>query len=813
MSHFLFDLRIAWRSLLRRPGLLVVGVVTLGLGIGVAATVFAAVDTLLLRSVPGVREPERVVEIGRSFQGRGFDSLSYPDVVDLSEQRDVFEAVAGWDLEPMSLSTGGAGERILGFLVSPSYFGILGVEPGQGRFFLPEEGDPADPRPVVVVSHDFWQRRLGGESDVVGRTVEIDRQTLTVVGVAPPDFSGHVVGFEPEVWMPLSMTTAARPGRTEWSHRNSNWLMVVARLAPGVTEEQADARVAALFEGLRQEHPDLYRQKQARVLPLGPVPGAGRGAVGMFLTVVMGLVGLLVLVVCVNLGGLLLARGTSRRREMAVRLAVGSGRSRLVRQLLLETLVLFLLGGAAGSLVAVWGAELLSSFRLPFPDAPRLELTPDLRVMGFALGAALVSGLIFGLIPALRASRPDLVPALKNDAEGGGRGGALRRSFVAAQVALSLLLAVSAGLFLRSLGEAGAIDPGFEPGAVVTASFDLALDGYDEPEGQRFLAELSDRLEQLPGMDSAAVARDLPMDLSSHGNSVYPEGWEAMDDDRGFGTDLNIVTPGYFETLSILPLRGRVFGPEDRPGAPGTVVVSSTFAEQVWPGKNPLGRSLRFEVPDAEPLTVVGVVADVKNQLLSETTSPMIYLPLTQHYRPQLQLVARPRPEAAAGFGSRVRGEVLAVDPRLALGPVMPLAELTAVGLLPQRLAAALTTGLGFLALLLSGIGVYGVAAYATALRRREVGIRMALGADRQGVLSAVLRRELWLALPGFVVGALLALVASRLLESLLLGVSPLDPAALLGAGGLLLVVVLAAGFLPARKASRLEPMAALKTE
>lgn len=813
MSDLLFDLRIAWRSLRQRPALLVTAVVTLGLGLGVAATGFAALDTLVLQPVPGISEPDRIVEIGRSFEGQGFDTLSYPDWVDLTEQARVFESVAAWDLEPMSLSTGGAGERILGFIVSPSYFAALGVEPHRGRLFLPDEGDPADPRPVVVVSHDFWQDRLEGAADVVGRTVEIDRQSLTIVGVAPPGFSGHVVGFEPEVWVPLSMTTAARPGRTEWSHRNSNWLMVLARLAPEATQQEANAQVSVLFAALGQEYPDLYRQKQARVLPLGPVPGAGRGAVGMFLTVVMGLVGLLVLVVCVNLGGLLLARGTSRRREMAVRLAVGSGRARLVRQLLIETLLLFVLGGAAGCLVAVWGAELLSSFQLPFPEAPRLEIVPDLRVMGFAFGAALLCGLTFGLLPALRASRPELVPALKNETGDGRRGSRLRRSFVAVQVALSLLLAVAAGLFLRSLGEAGEIDPGFDPEGVVTASFDLALDGYRDAEGRRFVDELSERLEAVPAMASAALARDLPMDLSSHGNAMYPEDWEGPVEERALSTDLNFVTPGYFETLSILALRGRVFDSRDRLGAPGVAVVSSTLAERVWPGEDALGRQLRFETPDAEPLTVVGVVADVKNQLLSEDTRPMLYLPLAQHYRSQLQLVARPQPDAAAGFAARVREAVLSVDPRLALGPTMPLAELTAVGLLPQRMAAALTAGLGFLALLLSGIGVYGVAAYSTALRRREIGIRMALGEDRQGVLATVLRRELWLALPGFLVGVLLALGVSRLLEGLLLGVSPLDPAALLGAVGLLLAVVAVAGFLPARRAARLEPMAALKTE
>lgn len=813
MTDLLFDLRIAWRSLRRRPGLVVTAVVTLGLGLGALTTGFAAVDRLLLRPLSGVGSPERILEIGRSFQGRGFDTLSYPDVEDLRRLEDVFDGVAAWDLEPMSLSTGGAGERILGFLVSPSYFDVLGVKPAAGRFFHADEGDPADPRNVVVVSYDFWQERLGGARDVLGRTVEVDRQPLRVIGVAPQDFASHVAGFRPEVWVPLSMAAAARPGRSAWSHRNSNWLMVLARLAPGMSREQAGVRVGSLFEALRQEYPDLYRQKQARVLPLGPVPGGGRGAVGAFLGVIMGLVGLLTLVICVNLGGLLLARGTSRRREMAVRLAVGSGRARLVRQLLLETLLLFVCGGAAGCLVAVWGAELLSSFRLPSPEAPRLELTPDLRVMGFAFGAALASGLIFGLLPALRASRPDLIPALKNEAESGGRSGRLRRGFVAAQVALSLLLAVAAGLFLRSLGEAAEIDAGFEPSGVLTTSFDLALDGYGETEGRRFVEALLERLDAAPGVASAALARDLPLDLSSHGNGVYPEGWESGEESESFGTDVNFVTPGYFDALSILPLRGRVFGTEDRPGAPGTVIVSSRFADQVWPGDNPLGRRLRFESSDAEPLTVVGVVADVKNQLLSETTGPMIYLPLAQHYRSQLYLVARPRAEAVEGWTGQLRETVLDLDPRLALSPVIPLDELTAVGLLPQRLAAGLTTGLGLLALLLSGLGVYGVAAFAATLRRREIGIRMALGADRRGVLTGVLGRELRLSLPGFVVGALLALGVGRLLESLLLGVSPLDPVALLGAAGLLLIVVCAAGYLPARQASRLEPMAALKTE
>lgn len=813
MRDLLFDVRIAWRGLRHHPALLAVAVLTLGSGIGVAATVFAAVDHLLLSHVPGVTEPERVVEIGRSFQGQGFDTLSYPELVDLSERVPELASVAAWRTEPLSLATGDGGERIQGMIVSPSYFEVLGVAPVHGRFFLDEEGDPGDRRAVTVVSHRFFTERLAADPTAVGRTVEIDRQPFTVVGVAPEVFRGHVVAMEPDVWVPLGATALVRPEiAPAVPSRGTSWLHLMGRLAPGASVDQADAAVAALFDALRAEEPEVYRQRSARLLPLRFVPGGGREATRIFFSLVGGLVALLVIVVCSNLAGLLLARGLGRRREMAVRLAVGASRGRVVRQLLVETLLLFVAGGAAGALIAAWGTELLRSFRVPFlPSAtPVLDVHPDLRLLAFAFGVSLVAALIFGLVPALQASRPELVAGLKDDAwSPGTRGGRLRRGFVALQVAVSLLLMVAAALFLRSLGAAAEIDTGFEAREVRTLTFDLSQDGYSDDEGARFVDRLLDRLEGAPRVAAAALSLDLPLDFAQHGNGFFLEGDEPGDPPRG--TDFNVVSAGYFETLGIPLLAGRGFTRGDRAGAPLVVVVSRRFAETVWPDGDALGRQLRFFAVGTEPRTVVGVVGEVKNQTLSEETEPMLYLPLSQQYEPELYLTARPAEAADPDFAPMLHREMLELDPALALGPVQPLSTITSVSLLPQRLAAGLTTGLGLLGLLLSGIGVYGVVAYAASARRHEVGIRMALGADRLRVLGTMVRREMLLAAPGLLAGLLLALAAGRLLDSLLLGVSPLDPLALGVSVVAMALVVLLASFLPARRASEVDPAEALR--
>jgi predicted permease len=557
---------------------------------------------------------------------------------------------------------------------------------------------------------------------------------------------------------------------------------------------------------------DQRYRRSAAAKPIGLVPGAGRGPVAAFFGLILGVVGLVLLITCANIAGMLIARATAREREIAIRLAIGAGRARLIRQLLAESVVLFALGGAAGLLLATWLTRILSATRLPIPIRLDLDFAPDLNVLVAGMAVALVTGLVFGLVPALQASRPDLVGALKREAASGrGRAGRTRRIFVAGQVALSVVLLVSAGLFLRSLQQAAAIDAGFDPTNVDIVAFDLSIDGYDEDRGLVFIDDVLSRMRDRPGVRGAALALDLPLDLGSHGYPVFPEGWNAAAGASGMGAAYNVVSEEYFETLSIEIERGRSFEASDREGSRPVVVVSGTFAEQAWPGENAVGRRVR-RTADSEWMTVIGVAADVKNQMLSEEGEPMIYYPVRQRYSPSAILVVRG--DAAAG---RMTDAMLAtlrdIDPALSLDPPQQLEAYTAIGILPQRIGAIVTSSLGVIALLLSAIGVYGVIAYMVSQRTREIGIRVALGASRADLVRLVLRGGMTLTLPGLAIGVLLASGVGRVMRGFILGVAPGDPLTFLLMPAILLAAIVLASIGPATRASAVEPLKALRAE
>lgn len=838
------DLRIAWRTLRRRPVYALTVVGTLALGLAAASVVFSLIDHLLLRPVPGVGEPRAAVEIGRSFQGQGFDTLSWPEFEDLAGL-DEFAAVAVVRDDRVSVQQrveagdpgGPPTHRRPALVVSPAYFEAMGVVPARGRFFTAGEGDPHDPREVVVVSHRFWQRELGSDQGVVGSTLRVNRVPFTVVGVASADFRGHDALSQPDLWLPTGalvhtseLHVGVVPGGeveagTETSYRNSNWLHVVARLAPGVSVRQADAAVAGLFASLRHQFPDVYEQKNARVLPLRAAPGGVRSQATWFLGLLLALTGILVAVSCANVSGLFLARTADRRRELAVRLAVGSGRTRLVRQLLVELCVLYAAGAGLGFWLSLGAAEALVSALPTLAEVgmPRLEIAPDLRVFAFSLAVALVAALATGALPALAASRPELVPALKSGAEGGLTGGRrgvgvgrLRRVFVSLQIALTLLLLVTSGLLVRSLQASGEAELAFRTAGVATVSLDLASEGYDEAAGLELGHRFLERAAALPGVAEAALVLDLPLDLSSHGTAVYLDGG-GEGAEREMGVEFNVVSPGYFAALG-LPLRaGRKLGPRDTPQAPRAAVVSRAFARAAWPEATAgeiLGRRFRFGDSEAPWTTVVGLVDDVANQTFGEEVDPMVYLAWEQHYAPNVYLVVHAEGgDAAAGVVATRAAvdELRHLDPDLAVGPIRELRQITDLSRSPQRLATGVASGLGLVALLLASLGIYGVVAFAAARRRREVGIRMALGAERGQILRGVLRRELATLVPALVVGVGLALLAARGLRGLLYGVGPADPLALTAAVGLLLAAILTAALLPARRSAAIDPAEALR--
>lgn len=806
------DLHFALRGYRRRKGLAVIAVLTLAVGLGATTAIFSVANALLLRPPPGIAQPDRVVEVGRTYEGRGFDTFSYPDFTALREQASPpFDRLAAFDWEVASFTQGGAGVRAWVQLVSPAYFDVLGVGTSLGRTFVADEAWPPGAHPVAVLDYAFWQDRLGGDPEVLGHTIWLNRRPFTVVGVLPAAFRGHTVAFTPDVYIPLAMSDVPRG---TWDRRGSQWLSVLGRLAPGASVEEARTAARTVFDRLRAASPELYRRRSADVQPLVAASAALRDMVAMFMTVLAGLVGLVLLITCANVAGLLLARAADRERELAIRMALGSGRRRLAGQLLVEALALFLLGGVAGLLLAAWLTRLFAGIELPVPVPLDLDFRPDALVFGVGLGLALVTGVVFGLAPALRASKPDLVPALNEDTgTGGGRTGRPRRVFVATQVALSLSLLLAAGLFIRSLRQAGEMGKGFEPENVHVVALDLALEGYDAGEDVRFHETLLERLASVPSVTSAAVARDLPLDLSGLGVSYWVDGaWDGEGRPPYVGSAHNVVSHGYFETLRMPVLRGRVFTEHDDAGAEPVVVVSRELATRAWPDDEALGKGLRFSDDRDRAYTVIGVVEDTRNHYLTQPVAPMAYRVQGQAYRSEAYVVVRSAP-GASGVPPAMRREILALDPQLALSPVFPLDDYTSVGLLPQRMAATLASALGVLALLLSALGIYGVVAYSVARRTREIGLRMALGARGPDVARLVLRSMAAWAVPGMLAGIPIGIGLGHLARSLLIGVSPVDPATLAAVAALLLAVALAASLVPARRAAVMHPMEALRSE
>jgi predicted permease len=815
MDRLVQDVRYAVRQIRRQPGFAVVATLSLALGVGANAAVFNAARMLVLRPVPGVAEPERVVELAPD-EG-GFSSLAYPDFVDLRGRIPALEAMAAYAMGEFSFSAVEGAERIIGLHVTPEYFTVMGVEPHRGRLLLPEDDRDGGATQVAVLSHRFWETRLGASPAVVGSTVRVNRVPFQVIGIAPPDFRGHTVVFQPDVYLPFH--TAPLLGTTDaevFDSRRSSWHQAVALLAPGASVQQADAQVKSAYAALAQVHPETNAGRGGIVVALGLVPGDARAAVGAFVAVLEGMVLLVLLVTCANVAGMFVSRHTAREREMAVRLSLGAARPRLVRQLVTEAMIVFLLGGALGTLTGLWLLSLAPVDLIPVPFPIRLDLSPDPGALAAALALTLGTGVAFGLLPALGATRLDLTSALRNGATRRAGLGWLRRSFVAGQVAFSLVLLVSAGLLLRALDRAAEIRTGFDPSLVLRTGVNLELEGYTETEGLAFQERLVERLRRIPGVTSAALADDLPLDLSRQGTLIVPEGSSGADARSRVLGDYNQVSPEYFETLRIAVLEGRPFESADAAGGEPVAIVSRTFAARVWPGESAVGRRVSVLTSIAggvgEPRTIVGVVEDVKSQLVSEELRPAVYLPLSQAYSAETNAIVRAE-EGDVRLGALVREALLELDPAMSIQPVVSLESFTSVGLLPQRLAAGLASVLGLLAVLLAGIGIYGVVAFAVTQRTREIGVRVALGASRSSIRRLVLRGGLKLVLPGIALGLLAAVGTGYVLRFLLLGVSPVDPLALGSMGVIVLAVVVLACLLPGRRAAGIEPVRALKAE
>lgn len=811
MESFLREMRLALRFLMQRPVFAILATVSLGLGIGASTAIFSVVNALVLETPPGLGGPDRIVEIGRTTGGRGFDTFSYPELEDLQANAAPLEEIAGWTLAPISFSMGTVGERRMAFHVSHNYFATLGLEPWRGRFFAADEDRVPTGTAVTVLSHRFWRERFDADPAVIGRDVLINRVAFRVIGITPPEFRGHMAGIHPDLFIPLTAIAQTAPGREQFTVRNSNWLIAIGRLAPGATIAQADAAASSVIEQGGDPETDPQRMRSARVVPLGPIPGPGRAPATAFLALLGGLIGLVLLITCANVAGMLIARAVAREREIAIRLALGANRAPLVRQFLLESILLFAAGGVAGVALASWLTSAASSVQLPAPFPIDIDVRPDPFVLMFGLALSLVTGLLFGLVPALQSTRFSVITALKAEAtRRGSRGASLRRFFVSAQLGLSLLLLIASGLFIRALQRASDLDVGFDPAGVQTIAFDLAIDGYDDVRGQAAILALLERMRAVPGVQEVGIASDLPLDLSEFGTVAFVD---ATGDPLGqtrVSTAFNHITEGYLEAIAVPVRAGRTFDSSDRTGSPPVIIVSEAFANAAWPRESAIGKRV-FTTPDRSgALTVIGVVANTRNQTLMEDEKPMMYRPLAQQYTTGTYMVVRAAPSVHA---DDIVAAIRAVDPNLALGPVQTLADINSVGVLPQRLAATVTTTLGLLALLLSGLGVYGVVAFTMTQRTREFGVRVALGAERRDVVRLVLANGFRLALPGLTLGLGLAFVGSRALRALLLGVPPGDPLTFVLTPSILLLIVLLACAGPARRASGVEPIRALRSD
>jgi predicted permease len=796
------DLVYALRQLRRSPGFTAVAVLSLAIGIGANVTIYSGARAFLQRPPDAVRPAELV----RVYRG-AHSPLPRDWFLHFARNSRTLTDMIAEDPMPLGLERGpGESERVYATVVSENYFRALGVPPALGTVFAGEPGDPVGA--VVVLSHAFWTSRLGGDPGIVGRTLRLNAQPFTVVGVAREGFQSSQFGWAPAVFIPLSEQARLRglaPGALAQSS-----FYITGRRARGRTPEQVEAELLGLAATLPDAPLELTQPGAFRVERARGITAEVRTPAAVVSAFLMAVVGLVLLIACANLANLLLARATVRRREVAIRLALGVSRARLVRQLLTESVVVALVGGAAGFGVAAYLTRLLPRL---LPDVPEVafDLSPDGRVLLFAAVLAVVTGLVFGLLPALQASRTDIQGVLKADSPGSGsRRSRLRSAFLVAQVSLATVLLVAAALFLRGLGNAAGIDPGFRSARVADLPIDLSLRQYDDERGRVYYRELLERVRGLAGVEAAALIGFVPLSGSNSGTGVAPATADPTDRSAFRGTTFTPVAPGYFAMFGIPIIRGRAFEDGDREGVPAVAIANESFARMMWPDAEAVGQRALFGGDDV--VTIVGVVPDTKYKSLGDQNEPFLYLPSTQWYQGAMVLQVRLANDTPAERVA-IRRTVQALDPGLPLPAITTMAHDMGISLLPARLGAGLLGAFGGLALLLASLGVYGVTAYLVGQRTAEIGIRTALGASAGNVLALVMRDTVRLVAIGSALGLAGGIGVGRIASGWLYGVGALDPLALGGAVAVLLAVALLGTWLPARRALAVDPIRALRSE
>ena len=817
---FTTDLRHSIRLLGRSPIFTLTSVVSLALGIGAAATIFSLTDALLFEPTVGVQEPSRVVDIGRANYGSGFDNMAHPTYKNMREHSQTVDVAAvGFVGGPMSLGSNGSSERVIGTLVSGNYFDVLGTRAALGRFFRADEDLVPGERPVVVLSHAMWTRRFNSDPAILDQPLRLNGREFAVVGVAEEGFQGSsMIGTD--LWVPMAMVQVVRgmPDSSMLTQPRGVWHVAIGRLKPGVAIGEAEAELNTLNEAYKKSQPEANPAHTIRLASMGRIPGPVRTPFLAFIGFLFALTGALLAIACSNVAGMLLARAATRRREMATRLAVGAGRGRLISQLLTETMVLFAAAAVVSVPLTYWLVALLagSLTALPVPVSLNLDIHMNLRVMVFAFGIALLTGIIFGLAPARHALGGDLAPMLHGaNATADRKRFRLRNGLVTAQVALSLMLVVTAFLFVRSLDRAARTDPGFTIDNILLVNVEVALSGYREQQAVELFTRYRERLKAIPGVESVANARMIPLQGSGFGlGSVRVPGYVSPGRDDGrFDSDWDVVSPEYFDTINMKIVEGRAFLDSDRAGAPWVAIVSETFARQAWPGQSAVGRTFfqRTDDPEERPIQIVGVSRDAKYRYISSPNAPYIYVPLAQQPQATMEFYIRHAP--GRQIAPEVRTVMAQVEPNVPIVMLQTFEQAASFGLIPQKLAAWIAGAVGSIGIFLAALGLYGLMAFLVTQRTREIAIRMALGASNRDMRTMVLRQAAMLGLIGGVIGLVLAGAVGTLAQSLLVGVPPIDPVSFGGTALFFLIVLAIAAWMPASRAAATDPATALRAE
>lgn len=812
MSTLLQDFRYGVRVLLKSPGFSIIAILTLALGIGANSTIFSWINSTVLNPIPGVSDTSRFAELAAGKEDDP-SPISYPDYVDLRDHNRSLSNLMAFSMWSMDLTGNNKPQRVWGVFSSVNYFDTLGVHPFLGRTFLPVEGTRPGGAPVVVLSYHLWESHFGGDRSIIDKTIQINKHPYTVIGVAPPIFEGTQTGVRADLWLPAMMAQQFTNANGNWlQERGTGWMMLIGRMKPGVTREQAQAELGNLYGQIAKQYPDSHRSvTTATLYPMWRAPWGANYYLRTILFLLMAISGVVLLLACANVANLLLVRSVSRRREMAIRLSIGATRSRLVRQLLAESLILAFCGGGIAMLFTLWTSPMLGGFIPPAQLPIVMNYHADSTVLYATLGISLLTGIIFGILPALRSSSLQPVTVLKEEsgsASGGRKKARLSSILVVAQIAMSLLLLICAGLFIRSFRLQQQFYPGFNPQNVLIESYDLQGVGYDQDSGLQFHRQLLAKVREIPGVKSAALATWIPMSMINSSSTVDAEGYvprlhESM------SMDVAYVSPDYLRTMQIPLIAGREFAMSDTEKSQPVAMVDQEFVRRYWRNQDAIGKKLRA---DGKWFTVVGVTGNIDTDHLGQKPKPIAYLPVLQDYSSNVAIHVRVAGNPLAYAGA-VQNAVHSLDADLPMFDLMTLQSRIELNSTTSRIGGVFVGAFGVLALILAAVGVYGVLAYTTRQRTHELGIRMALGAEPRGIFKLVLKQGAILAFVGIAIGLAASFVLTRALANELFGVSPTDPSTYAGIGILLLAVALVACYIPARRAMRTDPMAALRYE